>query len=171
MCTRRLSVDVGVAVQMLLLVVYRLFTMSKRFCKTRLKSKWNTTSWVVAAENFREQRNNSKGSLFFRMEYSKQKFVFHCFKAFFRTSFRPSWSFLSKWNGFVQMINAIPAQNLAVLNFAYHLPKPSTDRFATVNGKQPLIHSITDIYTPYKHRLLAANTKFTLIVLFEILLL
>ena len=128
------------------LVVYRLFTMPKRFRKTRLKRKWNTTSWVVPAKNFREQRNIWKGSLFFRMEYSKQKFVFHFFKAFFSTSFRPSRSFLSKWNGFVQMVNAMPARNLPVLNFAYHLPKPSTDRFANVNGNQPLIHPIIDIY-------------------------
>ena len=29
-------------------------------------------------------------------------------------------------------------QNLPVLNFEYHLPKPSSDRFAHVfNGKQP----------------------------------
>ena len=34
-------------------------------------------------------------------------------------------------------INAIPGRNLLVLNFAHHLPKPWTDRFAHVNGKQP----------------------------------
>ena len=80
------------------------------------------------------------------MEYSKQKFVFHFFKAIFSTSFRPSRSFLGKWNGFVQMVNVIPARNLPVLNFVYHLLKPSTDWFANVNDKQPLIQPIIDIY-------------------------
>ena len=36
------------------------------------------------------------------------------------------------------MVNAIPELNLPVLNFAYHLPKLLTDRFANVNGKQPV---------------------------------
>ena len=31
---------------------------------------------------------------------------------------------------FVQIVTAILRQNLPVLNFAYHLPKLSTDRFA-----------------------------------------
>ena len=47
--------------------------------------------------------------------------------------------FFGKWNWFVQMVNAIPVRNLPVLNFAYHLPKPWTDRFAHVNGKQSML--------------------------------
>ena len=35
------------------------------------------------------------------------------------------------------MVNAIPGQNLPVPNFAYHLPKSWTDRFAHLNGKLP----------------------------------
>ena len=35
------------------------------------------------------------------------------------------------------MVNAIPVQNLPVPNFAYHLPKSWTDRFAHVNDKLP----------------------------------
>ena len=31
------------------------------------------------------------------------------------------------------MVNAIPGRNLPILNFAYHLPKPKTDRLANVN--------------------------------------
>ena len=46
-------------------------------------------------------------------------------------------SFSSEWNWFVQMVNAIPGRNLPVLSFAHHLPKPWTDQFAHVNGKQP----------------------------------
>ena len=34
-------------------------------------------------------------------------------------------------------VNAIPGWNLSVLNFAYHVPKPWTDRFAHVSGKEP----------------------------------
>ena len=33
------------------------------------------------------------------------------------------------------MVDAIPGQNLPVPNFAYHLPKSWTDRFAHVNRK------------------------------------
>ena len=32
------------------------------------------------------------------------------------------------------MVNAIPERNLPVLNFAYYLPKPCTDRIAHVNN-------------------------------------
>ena len=49
-------------------------------------------------------------------------FVSHFFKAIFDTIFRPLQSFFGKWNLLVQMVNAIPGQNLSVLNFAYHLP-------------------------------------------------
>ena len=35
--------------------------------------------------------------------------------------------FFSKWNWFVQMVNAIPGRNLPLLNLDYHLPKPWTD--------------------------------------------
>ena len=60
--------------------------------------------------------------------------------------YRPPWqattllsrSAFGEWNWFVQMVTAIPGRNLPVLNFAYHLPKPWTDRFARVNSKQPL---------------------------------
>ena len=37
----------------------------------------------------------------------------------------------------VLMVIAIPGRNLPVLNFANHLLKLWTDRFAQVNGKQP----------------------------------
>ena len=45
--------------------------------------------WVVPVENFLSKRTPEKLVLFFQMEYSKQKFVFHFFKAIFDTSFRP----------------------------------------------------------------------------------
>ena len=105
------------------------------FTKIRLESKWNTT---LAAENFRVQRTPDKVVLFFRTECFKRKFAFHFFKAIFDTSFRPSRPFFGKWIAFVQMVNAIPGRNKTVLNFAYHLPKPWTDRFAYASGKQPL---------------------------------
>ena len=60
-----------------------------------------------------------KVGLFFRTEYSKQKFESHFFKAIFDTSFRPSRLFSGKWNWFVQMVNVIPGRNLPVLKFAY----------------------------------------------------
>ena len=55
---------------------------SKSFQKIPLESKWNKTSWVVPAENFREQLKIWKGSpVFFRTESLKREFVFHFFKA------------------------------------------------------------------------------------------
>ena len=115
------------------------FTVYKSFWKIRLESKWNMTFSVVPAESFREQRNIWKGVLFFRTEYSNWKFAFHWLPSHqFDTSFRPSRLFSGKSNWFVQMLNAIPGQYLPVLNFAYHLPKPWTDRFAHANGKQPM---------------------------------
>ena len=64
---------------------------------------------------------SEKVVLFFRMEYFKQN----------------SCSFLLQshlW--FVHMENGILERNLPVENFAYHLPKPWSDWFAYVNGKQ-----------------------------------
>ena len=37
------------------------------------------------------------------------------------------------------MAKAVAGRNFQVLNFAYHLPKLWTDRFARVNAKQPEI--------------------------------
>ena len=34
------------------------------------------------------------------------------------------------------MVSASPERNFPIRKFAYHLPKPQTDRFAHVNGKQ-----------------------------------
>ena len=45
--------------------------------------------------------------------------------------------FLVNGTDLLQMVNAIPGRNLPALNFAYHLPRPWTDRFTHVNGKQP----------------------------------
>ena len=89
--------------------------------------------WKISGSN----GTSEKVVLFPQSECFKRKFVFHFFKAFFNTSSRLSRPFLGLWNWFVQMVNAIPGRNLLVLNFAYHLPKPWTDRFAHINGKQP----------------------------------
>ena len=50
---------------------------------------------------------------------------------------RYTFPFFGKWNWSVQMLNAISGQNLPVLNFAYHLPKPWTNWYANVDSKQP----------------------------------
>ena len=72
---------------------------AKCFRKIRLECKWNKTLWVVIAENFRKQPNIWRGSSVFPdgVPY-KRKFEFHLFKAIFDSSFRPSWSFVGKWN-------------------------------------------------------------------------
>lgn len=40
--------------------------------------------------------------------------------------------------GVVQMVHANPKRNFSLGIFAYHLYKPSANRFSHVNGKQPL---------------------------------
>ena len=40
------------------------------------------------------------------------------------------------------MVNASPERNFPRRKFAYHLPKPQTNRFAQVNGKQPVCLSV-----------------------------
>ena len=100
--------------------------LTKCFRKIRLESKSNNFFCVVPAENFREQRHISNDSPVFP-------------DGIFDGSFRLSRPFVGKWNWFVQMVNAIPGSDLPLLNFAYHLTKPSTHRFADLNGKQPLL--------------------------------
>ena len=93
----------------------------------------NTTFWFVPAENFREQRNIWKGSPVFPGGIFQTEIHFYFFKAIFNKicvyrATLHSWSFLGKWNWFVEMVTAIPGRHLPVLEFAYHLPKPKTDR-------------------------------------------
>ena len=76
------------------------------------------------------------------MECSKPKFMFHFFKAIFDTSFRPLWPSFSKQCSFLQInceVNTILRQHWPVLNVTYFLPKPWTEQFAHVNGKQQVI--------------------------------
>ena len=116
---------------------YLLFT--KRFRNILLESKCNTTFWVDPAENFRQQRNIRKGSpvfpdVIFHTEICvpfAQSHVWYQFQALV-TVFSVDGTDLYKW----QM--RLPGWNLPVLNFAHHLLKPWTVRFAHVNGKQPL---------------------------------
>ena len=42
----------------------RMFSQAKRFRKTRLKSKWNTTFWVVPAEISRSNETSEKVACF-----------------------------------------------------------------------------------------------------------
>ena len=65
----------------------RLFTIYQNIpTNPVMESKQNTTFWIVPQENFWEQRNIWKSTvLFFHMEYSKSKFLFHFFKAIFDT--------------------------------------------------------------------------------------
>ena len=62
--------------------------------------------------------------------------VFLFFKATLDTTLRFSRPFFGKWFWFVHMVNAIPGRHLLALNFAYHLPKPWTEWYVRVNGKQ-----------------------------------
>ena len=81
---------------------------------------------------------SEKGVLFFRMECSQQKFVFHFFKAIFDTSFRPSRPFSGKCDWFVQMLNAISGTNFTSPELCEPLHTPWTDRFAhVIHGFSP----------------------------------
>ena len=101
---------------------------------------------------------SEKVVLFFSMEYSKRKFVFHSFKAIFDTSFRPSRPFFGKWNWFVQMVKAILGRNLPVLNFVNHLPTPWTKWFVHVNGKQPVTLRFPPLFGSFNMALSQAIT-------------
>ena len=110
----------------------RLFTVYKN---TVGKNRWMellTTFRDVSVETLQEQRidrNVWKG-------FSVFPVVFLFFKATLDTTLRFSRPFFGKWNWFVQMVNAIPGRHLLALNFAYHLPKPWTEWYVRVNGKQ-----------------------------------
>ena len=114
------------------------------FTKISGKSGWK----VNGTRPFRSSQRKISGSdgtsekvvLFFPMEYSKQKFVFHFFKAIIGISLTTLRPFSGKKELICTVVNAIPVpeQDLPVLNFANHLPKPWTDLFTNVNGKQPV---------------------------------
>ena len=61
--------------------------------------KWcSVLSNRISRKIFGSNRTSERVVQFFRMEYSKRKFVFHSFKAIFDTSFRPSQPFFGTWN-------------------------------------------------------------------------
>ena len=114
-------------------------------------------SWKVNGTrlfgSFQRKISGSNGTservvLFFPTEYFKQKFVFH--------SSKPSLIPVSGLRGRFpingtdshNVVNANPGRNLPVLNFAYHLPKPWTDRFAHVDGKQPITQQFIRLLFP-----------------------
>ena len=115
------------------LVVYHLRAVFAKYC-------WKVNGKrVIPAENFREQRKISKRSpVFSWRDFPNGNSCTISLKPtlLLVSGFRGSFSV----NGtdFLQMVNTIPGGNVPVLNFAYHLPKPWTDQFAHVSGKQPL---------------------------------
>jgi len=116
-----------------------LFTIYNKFPenpvgKSNGARPFESFQWKISERN----GTSEKVVLFSRSECSKRKFVFDFFKPIFDTSFRLSQSLFGKWDWFLQMVDASPERNLPVLNFVYHLPKPWSDRFAHVNGKQHL---------------------------------
>ena len=94
--------------------------------------------WVLPKENFREQRNIWKGSPVFPDGIFQTEIGVPFLQSHLWYQFQAFAAFSDERNWFVEMVNAIPGRNLSVLNFANHLPKQWTDRFAHVNGKQPL---------------------------------
>jgi len=69
----------------------------------------------------------------------QMKLVSDLLKSIFDTRLRLSRSFFGKTNWFGQKVTTIPySDQLPVLKFSDHLPKPWTDQFVNVNGKQPL---------------------------------
>ena len=113
------------------------------FTKSSEKFGWKVNRTRLFGSAFQRKISGNNGTseklvLFSRSEYSKRKFRFHSFKAIYDTSFSFSRPFFGKCSWLVQMVNSIPGGNFSVLNFAYDfIPKPWTDRFAHVNGKQP----------------------------------
>lgn len=81
--------------------IYQVFTiiLQNVFLKIWLEGKCNTTYWVVQMKKkktiSRCNRRYEQVVLFFRMEFSKQKFVFDFLKAIFDTNSKPSRPFFS----------------------------------------------------------------------------
>ena len=114
------------------LVVYRVI-----FREIRLESKWKTTFWVFPKKISEINGTSEKVVLFFRVEYSKWKFVFHFLEAILDTSFRPSRPFFGKWNWFVLMVlmvNAIEGTKFT----SPELCEPFTHTMNRLVCKQPL---------------------------------
>ena len=132
-------------------VIIRCLPFTKqKIRKIRLESKWSILFLVVRAENFQEQRNIWKVSPvfpdgIFQTEIRVPLLQSHLWCQFQASAVVFRWMELIK---FVQTVNAIPGWNLPVLNFAYHLPKPWTDRFAhpDVNGRQQSINKTAKPY-------------------------
>ena len=151
MCTRRASVDVSIAVQMYLQSIRLwLYTDCLPCQNVSVKPGWkvNGTRLLGSFQRKISGKNEAseKVACFSGWNIPNRNSCSISSKPSLVPVSGPSRSFLGKWNGFVQMVNVIPARNLPVLNFVYHLPKPSTDWFANVNDKQPLIQPIIDIY-------------------------
>ena len=116
-----------------MVVVLVVYNVKKNSVKSSL-----TVNWTRLFGSFERKNTGSSGTSekcpVFPVLMFQTEVVFHFIKAIYDTSFRPSRPFIGKWIWFVQMVNPIPVSNLLVLNFAYHLPKLWTDRFAHVNG-------------------------------------
>ena len=109
------------------------------FTKIQLERTGNQNTWQLFG-TFQWKLCRSNGSTgmsekVFLFSFFRSVFLF--FKATLDTSLRFSRPFFSKWNWFVQMVNAIPGRHLLALNFGYHLHKPWTEWYVRVNGKQP----------------------------------
>ena len=73
---------------------------------------------------------------FSRWNCCKRKFVLRFFKPPLIPCSGLRGHFLVKGTDlYSEIVNVIPGRNLLVLNFAHHLPKPWTDRFANANSK------------------------------------
>ena len=112
-----------------------LFTIYKSFRKIRLKSKWIIPFGSFQRKTSRNNGISEKVVLFFCKECSK----WSSWSISSRPSLKPfsgfSRPFFEKGNNawLVQKVNAIPGRNSPVLDFAYHLPKPWTTRYAHAN--------------------------------------
>ena len=73
-------------------------------------------------------------------------FEFHFLKAVFDTSFRRSQPFFGRWSWFVHWYGK---RHFSISEFCYHLPKLWTDRFARVNGKQPILTTVPEVFLPF----------------------
>ena len=113
------------------------------FAKSLWKSSWKVNGtrlfrsfqWKI----FRSNLTCKEFILFSQSECSKQRFMFHFFKAIFDTSFRPSWLFFGKCNRLLQMVNAILGWNIyqSWILLTINLPKQWNDGLPMYYGKQP----------------------------------
>ena len=113
------------------------FTICKKFLENLVGKKMGHDFLGRSGGLFWSNGTSEKVILFFE---------FHFLKAVFDTSLGVRNRFsVDRADLYTDMVNAIFPCPI----FACHLPKPWTDRFARVDGKQPILTTVPEVFLPF----------------------